>query len=189
MDEARTPEPNPEDRRASDGRQTDRRSGAPATPGQMGGGICQISAVAGFDTIVYDASAPALEKGEAPSGLERRRGAGRRLSDSQRSADEGEMTPEQFLFLMAVDAFKQANRVTFPTWTDVLEIVRLLGYRKTMPSELKLRNAEDWRERPNTPSNVRPKGWERRFSKQELKELQELADEFGGEDDEATEAA
>ncbi len=181
MDEARTPEPNPEDRRASDGRQTDRRSGTPATPGQMGG---VIDRRVGLDRrAVRDAN------GETPSGLERRRGAGRRLSDSQRSADEGEMTPEQFLFLMAVDAFKQANRVTFPTWTDVLEIVRLLGYRKTMPSELKLRNAEDWRERPNTPSNVRPKGWERRFSKQELKELQELADEFGGEDDEATEAA
>jgi len=123
--------------------------------------------------------------GGPPSGLERRRGAGRRLSDFQRSADEGEMTPEQFLFLMAVDAFKQANRVTFPSWTDVLEIVRLLGYRKTMPSELSLRNAEDWRERPDTPSNVRPKGWERRFTKNELKELQELADEFGLEEDDA----
>lgn len=86
------------------------------------------------------------------------------------------MTGEQFLFLMAVDAFKQANRVTFPTWTDVLEIVRLLGYRKTMPSELNLRNAEDWRERPDAPSSVRPKGWERRFSKDELRELEELAE-------------
>jgi 3-hydroxyacyl-CoA dehydrogenase len=29
--------------------------------GQMGGGIAQISAVAGFDTIVYDTAAPALD--------------------------------------------------------------------------------------------------------------------------------
>jgi hypothetical protein len=97
------------------------------------------------------------------TGLERRRGPGRRLSDFTRSAEEGEMTQEQFLFLMAIDEFKKANGRTFPSWTDVLEVIRLLGYRKTMPSELKLRSAEDWREQPDTPSNVRPKGWEKRM--------------------------
>ena len=45
----------------------------------------------------------------------------------------------------------------FPTWTDVLEVVRLLGYRKTMSSELSLNNAEDWREPANAPSGVRSK--------------------------------
>jgi hypothetical protein len=99
---------------------------------------------------------------DSPSGLERRRGAGRRLSDFTRSAEEGELTKEQFLFLMAVEAFKKANRKQFPTWTDVLEVVRLLGYRKTMPMELTLNNAEDWRESPNTPSNVRPDRWHER---------------------------
>ena len=92
----------------------------------------------------------------APTGLERRRGPGRRLSDHLRAAEEGEMTREQFLFLKAIDAFKQANRVNYPAWTDVLEVIRLLGYRKTMDSELTLRNAEDWREAPNAPANVRP---------------------------------
>lgn len=144
------------------------RPGRPETPGEMGGVVDRRTGL--------DRREVAERKGQAPSGLERRRGAGRRLSDAQRAADEGEMTGEQFLFLMAVDAFKQANRVTFPTWTDVLEIVRLLGYRKTMPSELNLRNAEDWRERADAPSNVRPKGWERRFSKDELRELEELAE-------------
>jgi hypothetical protein len=94
--------------------------------------------------------------------LERRRGRGRRLSDFTRRAEEGEMTKEQFMFLMAIDEFKKANEKTFPTWTDVLEIVRLLGYRKTMPSELNLRRAEDWREQATAPANVRPKGWEGR---------------------------
>jgi hypothetical protein len=102
------------------------------------------------------------EEQQAPSGLERRRGAGRRLSDFTRSAEEGELTKEQFLFLMAVEAFKKANRKQFPTWTDVLEVVRLLGYRKTMAMELTLSNAEDWREAPNTPSNVRPERWHER---------------------------
>lgn len=93
-----------------------------------------------------------------PSGLERRRGPGRRLSDFSRAAEEGEMNHEQFLFLMAIDAFKRANGKAFPSWTDVLEIIRLLGYRKTMPAELRL-PAEDWREAPNTASNVRPERW------------------------------
>src|SRR4051812_7596072 len=102
------------------------------------------------------------EPQQAPSGLERRRGAGRRLSDFTRSAEEGELTKEQFLFLMAVEAFKKSNHKQFPTWTDVLEVVRLLGYRKTMPMELTLNNAEDWREAPNTASNVRPERWHER---------------------------
>jgi hypothetical protein len=90
-----------------------------------------------------------------PTGLERRRGPGRRLSDFTKSAEEGELTKEQFLFVMAIDAFKTSNEVWYPSWTDVLEVVRLLGYRKTMPSELDLARAEDWREPPNAPSNVR----------------------------------
>lgn len=98
------------------------------------------------------------------TGLERKRGRGRRLSEFTKSAEEGEMTPEQFLFLMAIDAFKKGNDRMFPTWTDVLEVIRLLGYRKTMPSELNLTNAEDWREPHNTPSNVRPDRWAERFT-------------------------
>lgn len=62
------------------------------------------------------------------------------------------MTTEQFLFLMAINAFKSANGKTFPTWTDVLEIVRRLGYRKVQPSEIQLRNAEDWLEPPDAPA-------------------------------------
>ena len=93
--------------------------------------------------------------GVQPTGLERRRGRGRRLSDFTKSAEEGELTHEQFLFVMAIEAFKKANAKSFPTWTDVLEVIRLMGYRKTMPSELSLENVEDWREPPNTPANVR----------------------------------
>lgn len=93
------------------------------------------------------------------TGLERRRGPGRRLSDFTRAAEEGELTQEQFLFVMAIESFKRANDTMFPTWCDVLEVVRLLGYRKTMASELNLRNAEDWRESPLSAANVRPPRW------------------------------
>lgn len=98
------------------------------------------------------------------TGLERKRGRGRRLSEFTKSAEEGEMTTEQFLFLMAIDAFKKGNDRMFPTWTDVLEVIRLLGYRKTMPTELNLPSAEDWLERSDSPANVRPDRWAERFA-------------------------
>ncbi|TVS01328.1 MAG: hypothetical protein EA423_10100 [Phycisphaerales bacterium] len=62
----------------------------------------------------------------------------------------------------------------YPSWTDVLEVVRLLGYRKTMRSEIELPRAEDWREPPNAPSEVRPERW---------------ADRFDDEDDDIADAA
>lgn len=90
-----------------------------------------------------------------PSNLERRRGPGRRLTDFIKSAEEGEMNREQYLFLVAIDTFKRVNHKTFPTWTDVLEIIRKLGYRKTQPSELNLgERAKDWTERPDAPAGV-----------------------------------
>jgi hypothetical protein len=100
--------------------------------------------------------------GDEVDDLNRRRGPGRRLSDFRKKAEEGELTTEQFLFLMAIESFKTANQKTYPAWTDVLEVVRLLGYRKTCPSEIRLSSAEDWRESAEAPSNVRPKGWEGR---------------------------
>ena len=90
-----------------------------------------------------------------PSSLDRRRGVGRRLSDFVRAAEEGELTQEQFLFVAAIDAFKRANGKSFPSWTEVLEVIRLLGYRKTLASEIEMPNTEDWTEKPDAPSNVR----------------------------------
>lgn len=93
--------------------------------------------------------------GSTSTNLERRRGPGRRRTDFLRAAEEGEMTQEQFIFVMAIDIFKRVNGKTFPTWTDVLEIIRKLGYRKTMPSELVLGDqVEDWTERADAPSGV-----------------------------------
>ncbi|NJL30245.1 MAG: hypothetical protein HC898_00680, partial [Phycisphaerales bacterium] len=64
------------------------------------------------------------------------------------------MTPEQFLFVAAIDAYKRVNHVPYPTWTQVLEVIRKLGYRKTAASTLNLANAEDWIEAPDTPAFV-----------------------------------
>ncbi len=87
--------------------------------------------------------------------LERRRGPGRRRTDFMRDAEEGEFNREQFLFVLAIEEFKKVNGKSFPTWTDVLEVIRKLGYRKTMPMELTLGDrADDWTEKPDAPSNV-----------------------------------
>ena len=61
--------------------------------------------------------------------FDRRRGPGRRRSEERKAAEEGEMTDEQFTFLMAIDRYKKENQRPFPTWTEVLEVVKALGYR------------------------------------------------------------
>lgn len=84
------------------------------------------------------------------TGLERRRGPGRRRSDFIRAAEEGEMTREQFLFVMAIDSYKRVNGKAYPSWTEILEVIRKLGYRKTCPSQLHLDASEDWTEAANS---------------------------------------
>jgi len=70
-------------------------------------------------------------------GLDRRRGPGRRRSDPRRAAEEGEMTDEQFEFIMAIDKYKRVNHRPFPSWTEVLDVIRALGYRKVAePADL-----------------------------------------------------
>jgi hypothetical protein len=66
--------------------------------------------------------------------MERRRGAGIRRPEDRRSAEEGEMTTEQFEFVMAIEEYKRANQKTFPTWTEVLEVIKILGYHKESSS-------------------------------------------------------
>ena len=68
-------------------------------------------------------------------GLDRRRGPGRRRSDERKAAEEGQMSDEQFEFVMAIDEYKRANSRPFPTWTEVLEIIKALGYRKVAPPQ------------------------------------------------------
>ena len=63
-------------------------------------------------------------------GLDRRRGPGHRRSPERKAAEEGELTDEQFEFLMVIDEYKKVNQKPFPTWTEVLEIIKAMGYRK-----------------------------------------------------------
>lgn len=40
------------------------------------------------------------------------------------------MSAEQLVFLLAIEEYKRANVRPFPTWTEVLEIIKALGYRR-----------------------------------------------------------
>ena len=77
------------------------------------------------------------------TGLERGRGPGRRRSVDRKSAEEGEMTDEQFEFCMAIETYKKVNKRMYPTWTEVLEVVRQLGYRKIKGRTIKLENCPE----------------------------------------------
>ncbi|HWP41312.1 MAG TPA: hypothetical protein VNL70_10340 [Tepidisphaeraceae bacterium] len=77
------------------------------------------------------------------TGLERRRGPGRRRSDLRKAAEEGEMTTEQFEFVMAIETYKKVNKKMFPTWTEVLEVITQLGYRKVQPRKIRLDNVPE----------------------------------------------
>ncbi len=81
--------------------------------------------------------------------LDRRRGPGRRRSDERKAAEEGQMTDEQFEFLMAIDTYKKANQRPFPTWTEVLEVIKALGYRKVAEPQ----SLESFKKDP-APANV-----------------------------------
>lgn len=73
------------------------------------------------------------ESSDRRSSLDRRRGPGRRRTDYRRDAEEGHMNEEQLDFLKAIDEYKRVNSRPFPTWTEVLDIVLYMGYRKVAP--------------------------------------------------------
>ena len=77
------------------------------------------------------------------TGLERRRGPGRRRSDDRKAAEEGEMTAEQFEFVMAIEMYKKVNKRLYPTWTEVLEVINQLGYRKVLPRDIHLESVPE----------------------------------------------
>lgn len=57
------------------------------------------------------------------------------------------MSDEQFEFLMAIEEYKRANAKPFPSWTEVLEVMKALGYRKVAApqplAEARRRQMED----------------------------------------------
>lgn len=70
-------------------------------------------------------------------GLDRRRGPGRRRTETRRAAEEGQMTEQQWEFLEAMTEYKRLNKRPFPTWSEVLDVIIAIGYRKVAePSDI-----------------------------------------------------
>ncbi|HEY7428886.1 MAG TPA: hypothetical protein VH682_31940 [Gemmataceae bacterium] len=75
-------------------------------------------------------------KRSIPVAVERRNGKERRhQGERRRQVDpttcEKDYSEEEIIFMKAMDQYKRANRRPFPTWSEVLEVLRALGYRKT----------------------------------------------------------
>ncbi len=72
------------------------------------------------------------------SGVDRRRSPGRRKSDLEisehrkveRRINEYPMTDEELEFIRAVNDYKQQYNKPFPTWSEILHILKSMGYRK-----------------------------------------------------------
>ena len=90
-------------------------------------------------------------KRSIPVAVERRTGTDRRdereKGERRRQIDpttcERDYSSDEIEFMKAMDQYKRDNRRPFPTWSEVLEVLRAMGYRKvadpsTMPG---LKNA------------------------------------------------
>jgi len=80
-----------------------------------------------------------------PVATDRRRAenaaAKRKSSERRRLIDpttcERDYSDDETDFMKAMDRYKRDNRRPFPTWSEVLEVLRALGYRKIAePTEL-----------------------------------------------------
>jgi hypothetical protein len=70
-----------------------------------------------------------------PVALERRSGQERRQKGERRrqvdpTTCERDYNDEEIIFMKAMDQYKRDNRRPFPTWSEVLEVLYALGYRK-----------------------------------------------------------
>ena len=75
-------------------------------------------------------------KKDIPVALDRRSGKERRDEKSERRRQidpttcERDYTNDEIEFMKAMDQYKRDNRRPFPTWSEVLEVLVSLGYRK-----------------------------------------------------------
>ncbi len=79
-----------------------------------------------------------------PDGVERRQEP-RRKTERRRQIDpttcERDYSGDEVEFMSAMDTYKRRSGRPFPTWSEVLEVVRSLGYRKVeAPTEIVIKS-------------------------------------------------
>ena len=87
------------------------------------------------EVLVTDRRGNDRRKRQIPVAIERRSGKDRRdQGERRRQIDpttcERDYNNEEIEFMKAMDQYKRDNRRPFPTWSEVLEVLRALGYRK-----------------------------------------------------------
>ncbi len=96
------------------------------------------------DLCVTDRRENDRQKKMIPVAIERRRsGKGRPEERGERrhgidpTTCERDYTNDEVQFMKAMDRYKRDNRRQFPTWSEVLEVLHALGYRKVAePTQL-----------------------------------------------------
>ena len=77
----------------------------------------------------------ATDRRAANAAEKRKKSERRRLIDP--TTCERDYSDDETDFMKAMDRYKRDNRRPFPTWSEVLEVIRSLGYRKVAePTDL-----------------------------------------------------
>jgi hypothetical protein len=110
--------------------QTNSAAAANAAPGSTGTGA------QGFPNDRRKRNIPVATDRRAANAAEKRRTSERRrLIDP--TTCERDYSDDETDFMKAMDRYKRENRRPFPTWSEVLEVLRSLGYRKVAePTDL-----------------------------------------------------
>lgn len=66
------------------------------------------------------------------------RGPGKRVRPDIKAAESGQLSDAQLEFVSAIGVYKKLNRTNFPTFSEILEVLRALGYRKVLPRAIAL---------------------------------------------------
>jgi hypothetical protein len=105
----------------------DRRgSGRRASADRRRHGATEAHAHAHAESHSAEARPAEQRHGERRSKVERRR-------QIDPTTCERDYTPDQVDFMKAMDLYKRRSGRQFPTWSEVLEVIESLGYRKVAP--------------------------------------------------------
>lgn len=79
-------------------------------------------------------------KRQIPVAVDRRKGD-RRVGERRRQIDpttcERDYNNEELEFMQAIESYKRDFRRPFPTWSEILEVVKAMGYRRVeAPTEI-----------------------------------------------------
>jgi hypothetical protein len=111
----------------------------PAAKERAGADARAIVTVDRRETRVDRRNGPDRRVHQAPVAIDRRMGERRAKVSRRRQIDpttcERDYSPEEVEFMSAMDNYKRRSGRMFPTCSEVLEVIKSLGYAKQIPAE------------------------------------------------------